>query len=127
VRALVLDERGRTLLLRYRTPHDEWWITPGGGRERGETHEETLRRELVEEVGLRDFEIGPLLWERRTWHLLEPGHGGGHQHVYLVRVRAFDPLVVTEAHEARWFDRDEVERLPTRPLDFARLLATAGL
>jgi 8-oxo-dGTP diphosphatase len=32
---------------------DEWHVLPGGRRQRGETLEETLRREVLEEVGLR--------------------------------------------------------------------------
>src|SRR4051794_16333990 len=35
-RGLVVDRRGRVLLLRYGDDYGEWWITPGGRREDGE-------------------------------------------------------------------------------------------
>ena len=37
VRAAVVDERGRILLLRYGDEYGDWWVTPGGGREAGES------------------------------------------------------------------------------------------
>ena len=63
VRAGVVDDRARVLLLRYGDDYGDWWVTPGGGREPGESDEQTLRRELDEEIGLVGFELGPLLWE----------------------------------------------------------------
>lgn len=61
-RAVILDGDGRLLL--DRTHHDDrpvfYWL-PGGGVEPGETSDEALRRELVEEASL-DIEVGRLLY-----------------------------------------------------------------
>jgi TDG/mug DNA glycosylase family protein len=66
VRAIIRDDRGRIFLHRFAAPGDDGvWITPGGAVEPGETADEALRRELREELGLEDVEIGPWVWTRR--------------------------------------------------------------
>jgi double-stranded uracil-DNA glycosylase len=66
VRAIVVDRDDRVLLMRFENPvtHDVWWATPGGGLEAGESDEEALRRELLEETGLRFADPGPVVWTR---------------------------------------------------------------
>ncbi len=66
VRVLLLDPADRILLMKGRLPSDPGapgaWFTIGGGIERGETPEAAARREILEETGFRDTEIGPVAW-----------------------------------------------------------------
>ncbi|GJD50320.1 RNA pyrophosphohydrolase [Methylobacterium crusticola] len=69
-RALVFDPQDRLLLIAYEAVRDvdparpgarAFWFMPGGGIEAGETPEEACRRELEEEIGVRDAPLGPLV------------------------------------------------------------------
>ena len=61
----MLDPDDRILLVRFEFPSGRtFWATPGGGIEAGETPEDAIRRELAEETGLTDVEIGPVVWTR---------------------------------------------------------------
>jgi TDG/mug DNA glycosylase family protein len=131
VRALVVDPRGRTLLFRYGNEYAQWWISPGGGQEPGESDEDTLLRELREECGLADVTVGPLVAEWEHWGLEEPGYGSGVSRLYLVRVPEFElapecDLRAEGSLEERWFSPVEVSALPTRPPDLARILSSAS-
>ncbi|MFC9844577.1 NUDIX hydrolase [Streptomyces sp. NPDC060223] len=66
-RVVLLDPDDRILLLHGHEPDDpsdDWWFTPGGGLEGDETHEEAALRELAEETGITEVELGPVLWRR---------------------------------------------------------------
>ncbi len=66
-RVVLLDPQDRILLLHGHEPddlEDDWWFTPGGGLEGAETREEAALRELAEETGITDVELGPVLWKR---------------------------------------------------------------
>lgn len=66
-RLVLLDPDDRVLLMHGFEPEDPastWWFTPGGGLEGDETRERAALRELAEETGIRDVELGPLLWKR---------------------------------------------------------------
>lgn len=67
-RLVLLDPEDRILLMHGFEPEDPastWWFTPGGGLEGDETREQAALRELAEETGITDVELGPLLWQRK--------------------------------------------------------------
>ena len=141
VRALVLDPDDRILLVRFVNPEngDEFWATPGGGIDPGETLEDALKRELREETGLAEVELGPVVWTRR--HVF-PWAGktlDQSERIALVRVPAFEPqpqltaeqLVDEGIYELRWWTLDELESAranfaPRRIVRFLRQLLEEG-
>jgi len=68
-RVLLFDGQDRLLLFHVRDPADPtgeaWWYLPGGGMDPAESPEQAARRELAEETGIENAEIGPLVLERR--------------------------------------------------------------
>jgi len=102
-RVVLLDEDDNILLVRFRDPElrKNWWATPGGSLEPGETHEAAARREIREETGLDDIPLGPCIWTRE--HLISI-----QGRPYLQRERLFFARV---AHfEAAATHLEEVER-----------------
>jgi len=116
VRALVVDEHERLVLVRFDYPDRTVWATPGGGIERDESEDDALRREVWEELGLEvTGRLGAHVWERT--HAFPMTHWDGQtERFYLVRVPAFAirPAVGWEAlrregvGDVRWWTMDEL-------------------
>jgi ADP-ribose pyrophosphatase YjhB (NUDIX family) len=93
VRALMLADR-RLLLMQMHFPWlpDPMWIAPGGGLRAHETLEDGLRRELREETGKSDVQIGAVVWERE-FEIRAPGQTTRqHETFFLVRTGWFVPV-----------------------------------
>jgi 8-oxo-dGTP pyrophosphatase MutT (NUDIX family) len=69
-RVVLLDRAGRIFLVHSEDPADPrkrpWWEIPGGGVDVGESSEDACRRELLEETGITDVEIGPCIWTQHV-------------------------------------------------------------
>ena len=142
VRALLIDDDGHLLLVRYEFPTATVWGLPGGGLEPGEDDITGLRRELREELGLTELVVGPHVWTREHVIPMLTGHDGQRDRVYLVQMPRFDPvpLIGWEAmrdefvHEMRWWSVDEIADMagarvlfmPRRLAHFAREVLEHG-
>jgi ADP-ribose pyrophosphatase YjhB (NUDIX family) len=93
VRVLLLDEYDSLLLFRAEDPHTgvAFWFPPGGGLQDGEDAAAAARRELAEETGLTDLQLGPEVWRRRhvfTWRGVELDQ---RERWFLARAARFEP------------------------------------
>lgn len=119
-RVLLLDAQDRLLLFRGidpATPEVEFWFTPGGGRDQGESSRECAARELFEETGLllAPEAFGAVVHEAETVFPFDGRTYRAQAEYFLVRVDAHE--VVTHGFEAlehasilghRWWTRSEL-------------------
>ncbi len=89
-RGVLVEPGGRVLLIHHRTAEGyAWWATPGGGIDAGESPEEAARREVFEETGLVEFELGPWIWSRVVDYPFNGAWYRQPERYYLVRVPEF--------------------------------------
>lgn len=132
-RVVVLDPRDRLLLFETRLSYTHVWMTPGGGLKPGESFAACARRELWEEVGIGDAEIGPCVWMVRFRFAYRNEIVDQREHYFVVRIRS-DEVVDTNREAAerteilrhRWWTCGEIEDASAafRPRELAMLLPT---
>jgi 8-oxo-dGTP pyrophosphatase MutT (NUDIX family) len=129
-RALLLDEDDKVLL--FSSVDDDngetFWYPVGGGIKDAESPEDALRREVEEETGLTEFEVGPQIWYRKAVASWGGNTYDCRERVYLCRVPHFEidtsgfsqgEIDTVTGH--RWWTQDELDASTDRlvPADLA--------
>lgn len=108
LKAVILNDEGKVLIVKE-TGRD-WWDTPGGGLDHGETIKDALIRELDEEVGFKgDLEYEPIhvgephilqdyrLYQMRLTFLVRPSNYDFQSGVDGDEVKFIDPIEFKES------------------------------
>ena len=114
VGAVMIDDGRILVVLRQGGAWAGYWAVPGGRQRRGETMEEAVAREVLEETGLV-VEVGDPVW---IGDILDPADTPQY-HYTVVDFAAFvvgGSLVAgDDAADARWVELAEVRDLPLTP------------
>jgi 8-oxo-dGTP pyrophosphatase MutT (NUDIX family) len=138
-RILLLDDQDRFLLMLtvsslLKVPVVQW-ITPGGGVEPDETHQQGAVRELFEETGLVVTDVGDPVFTidgRRRFATGE--EQTTHSEFFVVRTSAFTPVTdhwmeneFVDILDVRWWTLDELRATtePYSPEPLITLIETA--
>lgn len=103
--AAIFDEEGQLLLLRR--DDDGLWSVPGGWAELGESPQESIRREVLEETTL-DVDVRDLIG---VYHRMPGEYGQPHTSYHLLFhcvVQSGTPQTTAEALEIGYFNREAI-------------------
>ena len=118
VGAVVIDGTKVLLVRRGNEPFKGEWSLPGGALEVGETLQQGVVREVLEETGLTVTPAGVVEILDRIVRDEESGRVRYHYVLidFVCRVTGGSPLVGSDADEVRWVDRAALDEYQVAPV-----------
>lgn len=112
VKALIRD--GNSILLQHEPKPKDWWDMPGGGVDFGETPQEALKRELMEEMGLVVTHVAEhptYTWATRTENHRKMDWFYTLTLCYQAEVENYDFVSTNECDEIGFFTKEDIQNL----------------
>ena len=88
-----------------------WWEIPGGGIDPGESFEEAAAREIVEETGITEFELGPCIWTQQVQYTFAGMYFDSDERIHVAwceggefRPQGLEFFEALAFRAARWWD-----------------------
>jgi 8-oxo-dGTP pyrophosphatase MutT (NUDIX family) len=121
-RVVLLDPDNCVLLLAAHDPANpskgSWWEIPGGGIDGGETSAEAAQRELYEETGIGEVEMGPCLWTQHVQYSFAGLRFDQQEEIHVARSpggvyrpAGLESIEAAAFEGGRWFTLVELERV----------------
>jgi 8-oxo-dGTP pyrophosphatase MutT (NUDIX family) len=119
-RVVLLNDNDEVLLINSVDPGDPskppWWEIPGGGIDPGESSAQAAQRELWDEAGMTEAEVGPVVWVQHVEFQFGGYHFDQDEVIHVARTnereihrpQGLEALEVLAFKEARWWTLDEV-------------------
>ncbi len=120
VLAQLITSGGEWILVRQAADRQDagQWVSPMGGHvNAGESMEDALRREVLEELGLADFQhrfVGNVIYRRTVL-----GRDENHYFIFYEIFSDAEPVLNEESVEYKRFSKNELkERMKSHPAEF---------
>lgn len=124
-RVVLFDRSSRVFLMQGSDPLDPyspgWWEIPGGGVGHGEDSAAAARRELFEETGFGEVEMGPCVWTQQIKFTFAGMFFDSDERIHVAwcdggewNPAGLEALESAAFESARWWEIDEVVSSPER-------------
>lgn len=110
-KALILDDQKRFLLERE---DNGLWDFPGGGIDHGDNPIETIKRKIMEEMGLEVLDVNPTIQYFVIAKALD--NVWKSSVFYFTKLKNLEFTPTEECKEIRFFTKEEAEKINTYPV-----------
>lgn len=111
VAAVIIDNKKVFATQRGYGEYKDWWEFPGGKIEAGESPEEALKREILEELDTK-IEVGALI------KTIEYDYPNFHLSMLCYQARIISGSLILKEHEnAKWLEKAELNSVNWLPAD----------